>query len=109
MSRAMNMQIIINQNVMQSNSNILLMSPFQQNVVAFRTRVSQTMPKTASAIPRKGMLGWAVLVQKPWTLLDEVISVGRSVSVLTARYQPRFLALVTRVARDMGYATQENQ
>ena len=101
----MNMQIIINQNAMQSNSNILLMSPFQQNVVAFSTGVSQTMPKTASAIPRKGVLGWAVLVQKLWTLLDEVISVGRRIGLMTVRYQPRFLALVTRVAGDLGYTT----
>ena len=105
----MNMQIITNQNAMQNNSNILSMSPFPQNFVASSTRVSQTMPRPSSAIPRKGVLGWAVLVQKRWTLLDGVISVGRTVGIMTARYRPRFLALVTQVAGDMGYTTQENQ
>ena len=115
----MNMQTIINQhvtqqnsrnqNAMQSNSNILSMLPFPQNAVASSTRVSQPMPRSASAIPRKGVLGWAVLVQKLWTLLDEVISVGRKICIMTVRYQPRFLALVTRVAGDLGYTTQENQ
>ena len=42
-------------------------------------------------------------------LLDEVVSVGRRIASLTATVQPRYLALVTRVAGDMGFTTQVNQ
>ena len=74
-----------------------------------QSKLPQRIVKSASAIPPKAVLGWAVLVQKLRELLDEVISVGRSIGVLTARFPQRFLALVTSVAGNLGYTTQENQ